>query len=124
MSTEKITEANLAQYTGSECLYRHWLPRIVYTEGVKFLADNGAAWLVDVVASHQINRKVRSEEFQSWTLKKCKTKPDAALIVCTDGNETKLCCQRIPYTDFPNQEQKLYAVWNGEQRVIMLPSEY
>lgn len=124
MESSKLTEASLGQFTGSESLYRHWLPRTVMTEGAKYLADNGASWLIDVVASHQCNRKVRAEPFQCWRLKKCKTKPDAALITCTDGNDTRLCSQRIPYTDFPNEEQKLFAVWNGEQRVIMLPSEY
>jgi hypothetical protein len=35
-----------------------------------------------------------------------------------------LALQQIPYTDFPMPVQTLYACWDREHWVIMLPSEY
>ena len=32
--------------------------------------------------------------------------------------------KQIPYTDFPMEAVSLYACWDGEHWVIMLPSEY
>jgi hypothetical protein len=49
-----------------------------------------------------------------------------AILTCTDGNETVLARQEIPYTDFPLQSITLYASQDEYLggRVIMLTSEY
>jgi hypothetical protein len=47
-----------------------------------------------------------------------------ALMVYEDGNGHEHARQEIPYTDFPLAEITLYACWDGEHWVIMLPSEY
>lgn len=39
-----------------------------------------------------------------------------------NGNEHAR--QDIPYTDFPIDEISIYACWDGEHWVLMLPSEY
>jgi hypothetical protein len=41
-----------------------------------------------------------------------------------DGNGLEHARQDIPYTDLPLAEITLYACWDGEHWVIMLPSEY
>ena len=41
----------------------------------------------------------------------------------TDGTKY-LSRQEIPYTDFPMNSITLYACWDQENWVIMLPSEY
>ena len=41
-----------------------------------------------------------------------------------DGNGTELARQEIPYTDLPLAHIDLYACWDSEHWVIMLPSEY
>ena len=41
-----------------------------------------------------------------------------------DGSGSEHARQEIPYTDFPMQAISLYACWDGEHWVIMLPSEY
>jgi hypothetical protein len=45
-------------------------------------------------------------------------------MVYEDGNGHEHARQDIPFTDFPLSEQTLYACWDGEHWVIMLPSEY
>jgi hypothetical protein len=41
-----------------------------------------------------------------------------------DGSGSEHARQEIPYTDFPMYAISLYACWDGEHWVIMLPSEY
>jgi hypothetical protein len=41
-----------------------------------------------------------------------------------DGNGRELARQAIPYTDFPLANLTLFAVWDTQHWVIMLPREY
>ncbi|MBI4977510.1 MAG: hypothetical protein HZC28_08515 [Spirochaetes bacterium] len=109
----------LAGFQGGEQYYRHWLRNIVYTEGIKYLADTaGAYWLIDIVASAQSVSQLKGESFQAWTLD---VNPDhRAKVYATDGNTTTLYTQEIPYTDFPLDSIKLFLADN----VLLLPSEY
>jgi hypothetical protein len=117
----------LAQFTGTETWYRHFLPGILFTEGVKFLADQANAyWLIDKIACAQIIKQVSAEEFQVWKLK---VRDDtSALLTATDGDRgdgpVELFAEGIPYTDFPLDEITLYAGFDGRGAVIMLPGEY
>lgn len=109
--------AGLHGFTGSDTQYRHWTGKIHYTEGVKWLADHAEAyWLLDAIASHQLDPKVKAEEFQVWTLQVADHK---AMLTCEDGNGREVTHQRIPYTDFPLREIKLWC----EFGTLMLPSE-
>lgn len=117
-----ITKADLAHFTGSETFYRHSLMRsVTYTEGVQFLAEKaGAYWLVDKVATLQLEPEVRREEFQVWKLWLDRSDNSKATLVCEDGNDKVVYRETIDFTDFPLDEITLYFVNN----VIMLPSEY
>ena len=51
-SQQPLTKADLAQFIGSEVLYKHPMFNIRYTEGVKYVAEKaGAYWLIEAVAS-------------------------------------------------------------------------
>ncbi len=120
-----LTEADLAHFTGSEEYTRHGLMRnILISEGAKYVADKGGAhWLLDIIASMQLDKKVRAEEFQVWqlnTFKKDNSDSHYGILICGDGNGNEVYRQKIGYTDFPLPEIKLYFVNN----VIHLPSEY
>ncbi len=71
MSSKTLRASDLAQFTGSECWYRHPLNRsITYTDGAQYVAEAGGAyWLLDAIVSHQHDARVRAEPFQVWTLK-------------------------------------------------------
>ena len=46
-------------HNGSENFYRHILSGLIYTDGVKDLADGCQAyWLIDLIVSHQCEEKV------------------------------------------------------------------
>ena len=47
-----------------------------------------------------------------------------AEMIYEDGNGHEHARQAIPYTDFPLSEITLYACWDDEHWVIMLPSKY
>ena len=118
--TKTLTKSDLADFTGTEQIWRHGLVRhVVYTDGVQHVAEAGEAyWLIDKVACAQLEEHVRAHEFQLWTLT---VKEDlSANLVCTDGNGTTVSTEHIGYTDFPLPELKLYVTNN----TILLPSEY
>lgn len=49
---------------------------------------------------------------------------DSAKVVIEDGNSNIIATQVIEYTDFPLRQITLYACWDTEHWVLMLPSEY
>lgn len=114
-----ITASDLAQFTGTENYYRHTLfTPIKYTDGVKYLAEEaGAYWLLDKVATNQINPKIRCEEFQSWKLI---VRGREADLIVDDGNGNIIHRELIEFTDFPLPEITLWV----EGGVILLPSEH
>jgi hypothetical protein len=119
-ATKKLEASDLANFTGSETWYQHWLKRSRYTDGVKFVADSaGAYWLIDEIAINQTRPKVRSEAFQVWILEVNLEKRKATLR-CEDGNDNVVFTKRIGFTDFPLAEIKFYYTDN----TILLPSEY
>jgi hypothetical protein len=148
-------EAALPHFTGTEEYHRiryPWLRKdFLLTDGAKYLADKAgliggtAYWLIDIIASHQLNHKVASEGFQTWKLYinhaeagqpeqalpatvlawKAHTRPNEALVTCDDGNNHLLVTQELPFADFALDEVGLYVTnddFNGI--VVMLPSEY
>ena len=132
MSTidQSTLAADLAHFTGTEGytnLRYPWLrgAKFLLTDGTKYLAEQAKAfWLMDAIASHQINKKVAAEPFQVWTLSV--NEKHEAILTCTDGNKTELVRQDIPGTDFPLASITLYAAQDDYLggRVVMLTSEY
>jgi len=90
------------------------------TEGVSFVAETaGAHWLTDVIASHQLDPKVRAEDFQVWTLT-VDLATSSGKIVMTDGDKHYVTSQDISSTDFPLPEM---VIWFTDQ-TMLLPGEY
>lgn len=111
-----MKESDLNHFCGSEVVYRHTLGRLLYTEGIQYMAKNaGAYWLIDAIASYQ--PQLTREDFQLWELEV--TGSQAVLTCRSDSGREPLVKQEIEYTDFPFSI-KLY-VCNG---TLMLPGEY
>ncbi len=65
--TKTLTLTDLGQFIGTQELYRHRLvKKIVYTEGVQYVAEHGGAyWLIDEIAlAQQFEAKVIGLLFQ------------------------------------------------------------
>jgi len=123
-SQPNLQESDLIQFCGSAEAYRHWTKRLVYTEGVQYMAEHGGAyWLIDAVASYQPDKRITSRpdlvDFQLWQLAVAQDK-SAVLTMRGDSDQPAVITQEIPFTDFPLTQIKFY-VCNG---TLMLPSEY
>ena len=112
-----ITSYQLNQFTGTEHWYRHWLG-ILYTDGVKFLAEKaGAYWLIDAVASYQ--NKLKDVPFQIWTL--VVNEDNSAILQMREDSDMPFRVEQyIKYSDFSLESIRLYFIDN----VLLLPSEY
>lgn len=124
MNTKNLTTENLSNFWGSASFFRSWMSRsLIYTEGVEFINQNGAGWLVDAVLSHVLHTpKVAREDFILATLK-VNLEKHSAVLTFDDGNGNVLAKQMIEYTDFPLPEISFYVENNGEGKTMMLPSE-
>lgn len=115
----------LSNFTGSAGFTR-WSPLTtsIATEGVIYLAENADCfWLLDLIASHQIDPKVKLEGFQVWKL--TGEPGGAATVVCEDGNSNEVTRQELEFSTFPLPEIEIWAVVNElGSRTLMLPSEY
>ncbi len=110
----------LSLFTGTEH-YHRLNRRCLITDGAKYLADAaGAYWLLDAGACYLLELGIKD-----WfVLIRLKVAGSTALLTLEDGNGNIHASQQIPYTDFPLSEQVLYACWDGDHWVLMLPSEY
>jgi hypothetical protein len=113
----------LEGFVGTERYYKHFTG-LLFTDGVYFLAKNaGAFWLIDVVASYQLQvlKEPGLRDFQLWTLKIGKVNGmKNAVVTCERDTDDVVLSQEIPYTDFPLDEIRLYV----ENGVLLLPSEH
>jgi hypothetical protein len=116
MTTRKLTPDDLRRFTGTDNYYQHWTRRLVYTDGVKYLADNGEAhWLIDAIASYQGDRRITGNatlrDMQFWKL----TVADGrgTLTCAEDSGREPVIVQEIEYTDFPLDEVEIWVERGG-----------
>jgi hypothetical protein len=112
----------LNQFTGSQTFTR-WTPvsNSVLTEGTLYVAQEaGAYWLFDAIQSHLDENKA---DFAESTLEV--NADNSAVLTITDGDDGKIAIQHISFTDFPQQEIKIWSARNElNAHTHMLPSEY
>lgn len=110
----------LAQFTGTSS-YTRITRRHLLTDGARYLADHAECyWLMDAVASH-----LDEIGTQDWfVLVRLELEGSMATVVYEDGNGHEHARQAIPYTDFSLEQIRLYACWDTEHWIIMLPGEY
>lgn len=125
-----LSEKSLRKFIGSENLfYDKMFPRIKYTEGVKYVRDNGANWLVVLIMSlqpHLYGHDLLTNR-QFWTLRKGTELdpglPDAVLTLSsvTEGVDFS---HNIIATDFPFERfEEDFKIWLFDN-VMLLPREY
>jgi hypothetical protein len=122
MDKQKVDQiaTNLAQYTSTTQYFRMG-PRQLITDGTKYLADNAQCyWLLDAAFSHL--QEIGTADW--FVLVRLEVQGTRATMYYEDGNGCEQARQEIPYTDFPLSQQKLYACWDGQRWVLMLPGEY
>ena len=117
LGLDKLT---LAQFTGTGVYYRISRKHVL-TDGSRYLAEQGACfWMMDAIASHLC--EIGTADW--FVLVRVQVTEGRAVMIYEDGNDREHARQEIPYTDFPLDSITLYACWDGDHWVIMLPSEY
>jgi hypothetical protein len=117
---KKFDSTQLTQFIGTNSYYRI-SRRHLLTDGTKYLAEEAECfWMMDAIASHL--SEIGTEDW--FVLIRVQVTGDRAVMIYEDGNSQEHARQEIPYTDFPMTSITLYACWNQENWVIMLPSEY
>ena len=118
--TEPLDTATLAQFTGTAQYWRV-ARQFAITDGVKYLAETAACfWLIDAAISHLL--EIGTADW--FVLVRTEVSGSQATMIYEDGNGLERARQAIPYTDLQLPSVNLYAVWDSQRWVIMLPSEY
>ncbi len=118
--TEPLDVADLTKFTGTAQYWRV-ARQFVITDSAKYLAETAACfWLIDAAISHLLELGTAD-----WfVLVRTEVSGSQATMIYEDGNGLERARQAIPYTDLQLPSVNLYAVWDSERWVIMLPSEY
>lgn len=129
----KLTHHDLQQFTGDLMRYQYPLnKRVIYTPGVKFVADQGGAYLlIDEIAlsfgtaemRRAMARDPRLETLQFWRLD-VNNDRSARLTARADSGVESFINRRIPYTDFPMEYVDIWAGHDGRYWTLYLPSEH
>jgi hypothetical protein len=122
MKTAEELTNDMRQFYGTEEFHRFSVlfPKVVLTDGAKYLADNAEAyWLMDMIASH-----IRALKGDGFGVAKLQVENNKGIFTLDDGNDNIKARQEIPYTDFPMSSIKLYVADNEFAWTILLPSEY
>ena len=126
-----ITQGDLNQFSGDSIRYRSIHPRIIYTPGIRYVAENaGAYWLINTIASYYSSDEMREAveedyrvaEMQIWRLSVHDNR--GQLTARADAGEPVFISEVIHYTDFPLERIDIWGVSNAEHTTLLLPSEY
>ena len=117
---EDALRRQLAQFRRSEDFYPHRSQALVYTAGVKFLAERcGLFWLIDVIAAWQwwALRDPDLAFFQLWELRLIGTR---RVVMCLKDSETLAFSLPVARRNDSALDSVSLYVQSG---VVMLPSE-
>ena len=118
MEKPEIIKQELMQFSGTINYYKNPFG-IKYTDGIKYLAESCQSyWLIDAVASWQLDKKVKKQDFQVFKLNVNSDK--SAILTIEDGNYKIVANQEIEFTDFPLDEIEMWFA----NKVLYLPSEH
>jgi len=129
--SNNLCEQELRQFTGSELFYQH-RNNLVYTEGIRHVANRGDAyWLVDAISSwigsQAFVAAVRKDDrigfMHFWKLEVHEDRT-AVLSARADSPDEPFIVQSIPYTDFPLTTIDIWAGYDGSRWTLYLPSEH
>ena len=123
--TPQEIESELCQFYGSENHYQHPMSGLVYTDGVKYVAESCEAyWLLDAIGSYQqkCQKDEMLQDMQFWTLRRTKDsvlRTTEFVLICERDTNDEAFRQEISFSDFPLDEIKIWV----ENNTMYLPSD-
>lgn len=112
---------------GTDGWTRHPLARtLVYSDGVKELAETGCYWLLDVIGTEFVPAAKRcAAELDGMGFIYVNVKDTSATITLRrDGGEPPLYTRHVEYTDMPEGEWLFYFGEDQPHWNLYLPTEY
>ena len=126
--------ADLSMVTGTEGYIRYNMPvtpkdqQMLLTDGAHYFAENcggGAYWLMDIIQTEVVPLLTEENYFIVIKMDVLQGENNkVATIVADDGNDNLLWSRDIGFTDADIGTWKFYLIDDGQQKVLMLPSEY
>ena len=126
--------ADLSMFTGTEGYIRYNMPltpkdqQMLLTDGAHYFAENcggGADWLMDIIQTEVVPLLTEENYFIVIKMDVLQGENNkVATIVADDGNDNLLWSRDIGFTDADIGTWKFYLIDDGQQKVLMLPSEY
>ena len=126
--------ADLNMFTGTEGYLRYNMPltpkdqQMLLTDGAHYFAENcggGAYWLMDIIQTEVVPLLTEENYFIVIKMDVLQGENNkVATIVADDGNDNLLWSRDIGFTDADIGTWKFYLIDDGQQKVLMLPSEY
>jgi len=122
MVTAESLRTQLDKFTGTEnYYYNRMYPGLKYTSGVQyFLTSAEAYWFLDIIGFCLFPNQAKQEWPGFLTIIVLVSDDNKAVIAVEDGNHNQLHTQKVPYTDCPEGDWKLWLI----DGVLLLPSEY
>jgi UDP-2,3-diacylglucosamine pyrophosphatase LpxH len=95
---------------------------VKYTDGVYFVMENNASWLVTDISVIVKSESCSKEEFVAVKFKV--NEDNTAKVIYTDGNNKQLYTQSYGYTDFKKHFKENEVTFYYTDGVLMLSGEY
>lgn len=123
MNTEDFLRIYRESRNGANEMYRHPLwRRLVYSDGIRDLADAGCHWLLDIIGTEVVQAMTRCTGL--GILKVAVGGGQAHLELSLSDDAPPAWQRPIPYTDLPDGEWILYLSSDGRDCTVILPNEY
>ncbi len=118
LRTQSANDAYL-QANGTDQFYHQPNSSFQYTAEIKdLLTKCGAYWLLsEILLANKFSEAVKIQDFQSWELKHLEG--NTFILTCDDGNDNIVWEKRIPFSDFPYKDVKIWV----EHQNIFFPSQ-
>ena len=115
-----VTLPSLGHFTGSENMYfQPMFKDINYTDGVRYVMQDGAAWLVtDILAQLKLNRNLHGFEFIVIEFD-----PNKKTVTYKD-DDRKILSQKYELTDLVVPVKFYFFNYGEEGKRLILASEY
>lgn len=132
LNSQEIQE-NLRYFFGTSQYYRYspLFPNFLLTDGTLYVAEACEAfWLVDLIASHQINPVIsKHPELQALQFWYLTVKDNKALLTCEWDKNEVVYTENIEPTNFPLSFIKIWVAKRQVEKgkytfIAYLPSEH
>ena len=85
--SEKFSLDELKYFIGSEAIFQHWISKMCYTEGVKYLANRTSSyWLIDELAFVILPKLLKENRDQFYLVELSVNSDKSAVISISNGN--------------------------------------